>query len=226
MPAVILRLAQSTLWLLPPLLLVLLGCAGSWAEPRPAPAPDPTTRTWFRLLFDPVRGVNALVLQEITTAKRQDFVPVLVELLRFQPQGASALATTLHTLTGQTFGSNWEQWMEWLGAQSLPPPPGFAEWKGELFGLLDERFHDFLYDTMPTRIKLEEIVWGGVFKDGIPALVNPPFLPAAEATYLTDDELVFGLVVHGDVRAYPHRILDWHEMANDVVGEVPIALTY
>lgn len=222
----ILRLAQSAPWLLSSIALVLLWYAVSWAEPRPAHEPDPTTRTWFRLLFDPVRGVHTPVLREIAAAKRQDFVPVLVELLRFQPQGASELVTTLQTLTGQTFGSNWEQWMEWLGAQSLSPPPGFAAWKGELFGLLDERFHDLLYDTMPTRIKLEEIVWGGVFKDGIPALVNPTFLPAAEATYLTEEELVFGLAIHGDVRAYPHRILDWHEMANDVVGGVPLALTY
>ncbi len=37
---------------------------------------------------------------------------------------------------------------------------------------------------------------------------------------------MFGVSINGDDRAYPHRILDWHEMADDVVGGVPIALAY
>jgi hypothetical protein len=73
---------------------------------------------------------------------------------------------------------------------------------------------------------MEEIVWGGVAKDGIPALMNPAHVPAARAAYLTDDEPVFGVTLNGQSRAYPHRILDWHEMANDVVGGVAVALAY
>ena len=67
---------------------------------------------------------------------------------------------------------------------------------------------------------------GGVHVDGIPALQNPRFVAAAEATYLSDAEPVFGVEIAGDARAYPLRILDWHEMANDVVGGVPVALAY
>jgi len=92
--------------------------------------------------------------------------------------------------------------------------------------LRDSNFRDFLYGGVPTRIRLEEIVWGGVRKDGIPALANPKLIAAGDARYLTEEELVFGVAIAGDARAYPHRILDWHEMANDVVGGVPIALTY
>ena len=51
-------------------------------------------------------------------------------------------------------------------------------------------------------------------------------MPARAATYLTSDELVLGLVVRGEARAYPLRIMDWHEMANDVVGGVPISIAY
>ena len=73
---------------------------------------------------------------------------------------------------------------------------------------------------------MEEVVWGGVALDGIPALVNARMLPADEADYITPTELVFGVEINGDARAYPLRILDWHEMANDVVGGVPVALAY
>ena len=50
-------------------------------------------------------------------------------------------------------------------------------------------------------------------------------MPVAEAT-LPENEPVIGLVINGDARAYPLRILIWHEIVNDVVGGVPVAITY
>jgi len=183
-------------------------------------------RDWLRTVFVPGHGVDARVVKEIADTGRSEFVPVLIELLRFREGQHPDVADALRRLTGQNFGDDWLQWVEWLGTQNIPPPAGFDAWKGELLALIDPNFQEFIYDAVPTRIKLEEVVWGGVLKDGIPALVNPQFIPARDATYLEDTELVFGLSINGDARAYPHRILDWHEMANDVVGGVPIALTY
>ena len=57
-------------------------------------------------------------------------------------------------------------------------------------------------------------------------MINPTHTGAAEAGYLNDDDLIFGVEINGDARAYPLRILDWHEMFNDVVGGVPVALAY
>lgn len=73
-------------------------------------------------------------------------------------------------------------------------------------------------------IRFEEVTWGGVVKNGIPSLDFPWMIPAAEAGYLRDDDLVFGVSVEGDARAYPLHIMGWHEMFNDVVGGVPLAL--
>ena len=56
--------------------------------------------------------------------------------------------------------------------------------------------------------------------------MNATMIPSAEAAYLEADEAVFGISINGDSRAYPLRILDWHEMANDVVGGVPVSLAY
>jgi len=75
-------------------------------------------------------------------------------------------------------------------------------------------------------VRIEEAVWGGVRVDGIPALVNPKMQNAAQADYLDESEPVFGVSINGDNRAYPLRILDWHEMANDVVGGKAVALAY
>ena len=74
-------------------------------------------------------------------------------------------------------------------------------------------------------VDFDEIIPGGPPKDGIPSVDEPEFMPVAEAT-LSDNEPVIGLVVQEDARAYPLRILIWHEIVNDVVGGVPVAVTY
>src|SRR5215813_15612850 len=73
---------------------------------------------------------------------------------------------------------------------------------------------------------MEEIAWGGVLVDGIPALDNPRMTTASAASYLNPDDPVFGVEINGDDRAYPLRIVNWHEMVNDVVGGVPVSLAY
>jgi hypothetical protein len=76
-------------------------------------------------------------------------------------------------------------------------------------------------------VPLDQIVSGGPPPDGIPSIDNPKFIPVQEASkFLKDSELVLGLNINGDIRAYPLQILVWHEIVNDKVGGVPVALTY
>ncbi|MBI2578851.1 MAG: DUF3179 domain-containing protein [Candidatus Aenigmarchaeota archaeon] len=68
---------------------------------------------------------------------------------------------------------------------------------------------------------------GGIgFDRGIPALLNPKFTSAGEADWLSDDDMVLGLEYNGAVKAYPFRILNWHEIANDDVNGEPVLITY
>ena len=62
--------------------------------------------------------------------------------------------------------------------------------------------------------------------NGIPPLDHPKQVAAEEATYLEDDNVVFGLFVDGEPRAYPKRILAWHELALDRVGDRELAIVY
>ena len=79
-------------------------------------------------------------------------------------------------------------------------------------------------------VDLEDITSGGPSKDGIPAIDEPRFGPlgskALEAEALTANEPVIELVLDGEAKAYPLRILMWHEIVNDVVARVPVAVTY
>ncbi|MEM6462929.1 MAG: DUF3179 domain-containing protein [Pseudomonadota bacterium] len=71
-----------------------------------------------------------------------------------------------------------------------------------------------------------EILSGGPPKDGIPSIDNPSFVDVSQMDGLDDMEPVMGLEINGDARAYPLRILMWHEIVNDTVGGVPVTVTY
>lgn len=75
-------------------------------------------------------------------------------------------------------------------------------------------------------IPSSEIVDGGPGKDGIPSIDNPIFSPASEIDYVQDDRLVIGIKVGNEIKAYPHQVLDWHEIINDQVGEAHLSMTY
>jgi hypothetical protein len=77
------------------------------------------------------------------------------------------------------------------------------------------------------RSSFAEIRSGGPGRDGIPSIDSPKFAEIAELEDdLDPEEPVIGLEIGGDARAYPLRILTWHEIVNDVVGAVPVAVTY
>ena len=71
-----------------------------------------------------------------------------------------------------------------------------------------------------------EVEDGGPGKDGIPAIMNPEFISIDEVDFLSDNDLVIGVILNGEIKAYPHPILDWHEIVNDKVDDINIALTY
>jgi hypothetical protein len=81
-------------------------------------------------------------------------------------------------------------------------------------------------DFSKSRIAWREILSGGPPKDGIPSIDKPTFKAAAEDRELTTKDPVIGLEINGDARAYPLRILIWHEIVNDVVGGMPVTVTY
>ncbi len=64
-------------------------------------------------------------------------------------------------------------------------------------------------------------------RDTIPAILEPVFAPVKEASkWMEPDELVLGIEIDGDARAYPIKILSWREVVNDVVAGMPIAATW
>ena len=81
-------------------------------------------------------------------------------------------------------------------------------------------------DLSDPLIPADEVHHGGPPRDGIPALIAPKMIPASEAGFLNDEDRVLGLEAGGEARAYPLRILSWHELVNDTVGGSPILVSW
>ncbi|MBI4275576.1 MAG: DUF3179 domain-containing protein [Rhizobiales bacterium] len=179
-------------------------------------------------LFDQVETKRRAAIEFFVARGKADAAPALIEALRFSPRRHEAsFLTALETITKAKPGRSWHDWMIWQERNAaIGVFPGFDAFKARVLSLVDPAFQTFVHSGVRHDIRLEEIAWGGVPVDGIPALTNPKLIAANDATYLGKDDLVFGVAIAGDIRAYPLRILDWHEMFNDVVGGVPVSLAY
>jgi hypothetical protein len=128
--------------------------------------------------------------------------------------------------TRQRFGDDLGRWREWMWKLPYEPHPEYGAFKRELYGRIDPRMRAFFPDGAAAAIRLDEIDWGGVRVNGIPPLVQPRTIEAAAASYLRDNHIVFGVAVNGEARAYPRRVLAWHELARDRLGGVDLTVVY
>lgn len=150
----------------------------------------------------------------------------LITALRFSSIPKFEFYKSLRKITGQETDT-WFDWMLWQEKNpQIKPDESIIAFKASIFDSIDPQFRRFFDEDTDFSIRPEEIVWGGVRVDGIPALDNPKFISVGEAEYIRGDDLVFGVEINDDKRAYPLRIMDWHEMFNDVIGGVPVSLAY
>jgi hypothetical protein len=178
-------------------------------------------------LLDPNPARRASATRALGDSHDPAAVAPLIQSLYWAPDKEQRdIIAALAALTGERFDS-WFDWQVWeQGQPNLAPFAGYDAWLARALGRIDPAFQRFVHAGLTHRIRLEEIVWGGVRVDGIPALDRPRMTTVAAAGWLGDDDLVFGVAIGADVRAYPQRIVDWHEMVNDVVGGVPVSLAY
>ena len=137
------------------------------------------------------------------------------------------LVQVLQRHTSKSFGLDFDRWYNYIWNKPPAYIDSYFEFKAKLHSLIDPKFRAYFSGRQQqATIRLDEVRWGGVKQDGIPPLRNPHMIMANEAHYLQDSNIVFGISVNGDARVYPKRILAWHEMFTDMVGDIPVAGVY
>ena len=82
------------------------------------------------------------------------------------------------------------------------------------------------FDLDGALIPTELIERGGPPRDGIPSIDKPVFISPDKAAYLMPDDRVLGVNYKGIAKAYPVRIMDWHEIVNDKYSDEFLMVTY
>ena len=213
-------------------LVAVLGL--SWAQeadPDPAAGPpeeavDPILSLFQLLSGD--RESHQQAFRDLDAGWSDELTPMLLEIFHLARDSGvrGRIVRLLERRTGERHGADLDAWYRWLWAREARDHPRYADFKSALYSLIDPKFRAYFSAERTSKIRLDEVRWGGVAQDGIPPLRGPKMIAASDASYLKDDHVVFGIEVEGDVRAYPKRILAWHEMFVDEVGGVPVAGVY
>ncbi len=164
---------------------------------------------------------------------------LISDLMRFVPD--RELHVTLSWAAGEVlgkefaFGNNWGQVTDHLIAWDIPEPPEYLKYKSAIYtGIVPGWEKIFVEGDIDWRL----VSWGGVLIDDraydttddlcncIPAADNPEVTSAEEATWLDDDDVVFGVEVNGEYRAYPRQIMEVREMVNDTLGGRDLGIPY
>lgn len=190
------------------------------------------------LLVRPNESFAQSVAGDMGLSGERRWAAWLLDLMRLGSANVNATATwSFERLSGieaaDDFSADFVTYGSWLRAERIDPGVGYPSWKRTLLAEIEDGYAALLagLDENPDdRITLAAIQWGGVRRGGIPELNDPAKISVAQAADLdpemTDDELVLGVVIGGEAVAYPLRFLARHELANDTVGGVPVALGY
>ena len=211
-------------------LVVAIAITAAASEGFAADTPEPDSREAIGVvlqILSATPGVPELAYDYVDENWRDGFAPMLLEMMSLArgPEQRGEMFKLLRRKTGKDFVDQDSFW-EYVWKKQAEPHPYYAEFKAALYALIDPKFRGYFSSERTSRIRLDEVRWGGVRQDGIPPLRGPKMIRANAADYLDDSNVVFGLEVEGDARAYPKRILAWHEMFVDTIGGVPVAGVY
>ena len=166
-------------------------------------------------------------------------VPALGKLTRTRlTRISNALESAASKLTGLKFQPIrlWNPLTNALMAWDIPAPPDYLSIKRNIFLPLEPGWAPLMTDNSVLDWRI--VSWGGVHIDAqpfdqtdgfcncIPAVDNPTTQPGTTAAWLDPDDIVFGVVINGEARAYPRQIMEVREMVNDTLGGRDIAMPY
>ncbi len=180
-------------------------------------------------LFEDAALLSAEPIASLARARDVRVAWPLLDLLRFhqgQTHGPD-LYRALRSLTeirSIDYKRSWVDYTDVLLREDVPAPPGYLRWKRAAFLAVSTGWKPFFVDRSDVDWRL--VSWGGALRDGIRSLDDPPMVEANGGGWQPDDDVVFGVAVGDEYRAYPRRVLEVHEIVNDDIGGRRVALSY
>lgn len=184
-------------------------------------------------------GDQAQALVDIAQSKDPRLVWLISDLMRFsaRTEWSNDLANAASDLLGKDLQSRnqWGEITDHLIAWDIPAPPNYLSVKRDIFTSIVPGWDQIFVEG---DIDWRHVSWGGVLIDDrpydktdevcncIPAADNPEVSSAADATWLKDEDVVFGIEINGEARAYPRRIMEVREMVNDTLGGRHLGIPY
>ena len=182
---------------------------------------------------------QTIAMGEIAESKDPRIVWIISDLMRFvsEPRFHAALANVASKLLGikSPNENHWGVVTDHLIAWDIPAPPDYLRAKRAIFTSFVPGWDRIFVEG---NIDWRHVSWGGVLIDDrkydttdklcncIPAADNPKVSSAKDATWLKDEDIVFGIEVNGEYRAYPRRIMEVREMVNDTLGGRHLGIPY
>lgn len=170
--------------------------------------------------------VRNQALEYLAGLRDPRLIPFFIDLLHMGLLESPKLEGVLKALSRAEEPSGWLAWSQWLGAQQIAEHPAYKSFKRELLGLADPLYRTLLDPDAPSAVRWEELTWSELDKESLVPLTLPRKRPAKGARDLQPEDLVVGVVVDDLAVAYPVAILEWHPVVNDVIGKVPVVVTY
>ncbi len=182
---------------------------------------------------------QSLALAEIAVSGDPRLAWIVADLMRFAP--GQRLSAELSAAATELLGldpsrpNHWGVVTDHLIAWDIPAPPDYLRAKRAIFTSIVPGWERIFIEG---EIDWRLVSWGGVPIDNrpfgqtdrpcncIPAADNPPVSSAAAATWLKDGDIIFGIEVNGEYRAYPRRIMEVREMVNDTLGGRHLGIPY
>ena len=182
---------------------------------------------------------QASALNEIAASKDPRIAWLISDLMRFAPD--QQLNTELANAASKLLGieppkqNHWGVITDHLIAWDIPAPPDYLQAKRAIFTTIIQGWDKIFVEG---DIDWRHVSWGGVLIDDraydttdepcncIPAADNPEISSAEDAAWLKDEDIVFGIEVNGEYRAYPRRIMEVREMVNDTLGGRHLGIPY
>ncbi|MYA74270.1 MAG: DUF3179 domain-containing protein [Acidimicrobiaceae bacterium] len=216
----------------------------------PAPASpsgplDPALEADLNILFDSLRTNTDLEsIDRVGASGDPRAAWLLTDIIRFVRIGEILERTSnaWESLTDVSIPANESPWgftTNHMIAWDVPAPPGYINWKRQLFELVEPRWAP-LFDDPEATVDWRWVSWGGVYIDDraigqtnfgcpqgcIPALNDPALTPAADGSWYPDVSIVFGVVVGDEAVAFPKNIMEIHEMVNITIGGRRLGIPY